>query len=278
MVLNGRVGAHQQGIEHERQQGVGTEQGSDEQHRRSQREQGGQEMDQLQRFGVLLVEVDAGDARIVYLLEELLQVRAPLVVHPRIGEEAAAVSALEDADTEVDVLAEAHLRKSAQGQVDFAADAHVEAAGVELVHLLLAAADAAGGEERGHGVVDGLLDVAERWVCPVGASEGVGGCRLEFLFDGSQIVRGQDAVGVQYDEVFPPAAFGAVVARLSGAGVGLGVVVQVQPVAVSFGYVAAGDRRPVFHHQHFKIAERLGREALQQFVHLVGAVVHGDDE
>ena len=155
------VGAYQQGVEDERQQGVRAEQGTCEQHHRAQCEQGGQQVYQLERFGVFLVEVDACDARVVHLLEEFLQVGAPLVVHPGVGKEAAAVASLEDADAQVDVFAEAHAREAAQCLVYLASDAHVEAAGIELVELFLAAADAAGGEERGHGVVDGLLRGAE---------------------------------------------------------------------------------------------------------------------
>ena len=278
MVPDGGVRAYQQCIEQQRQGSIRAGHSGEEEQQRAQREQGREQVYRLERFGVFLVEIDACDARIVYLLEELPEIGAPFVVHPCVGEEAAAIARFEDAYAEVDVFAEAHLREAAQRLVDVAADAHVEAAGVELVHFLLASADAAGGEERGHGVVDGLLEIAERLVGTVGSSEGVGGAGLEFLLHGLQIARRQDAVGVQDDEVFPLAAFGAVVAGLSGAGVGLIIIMYIQAAGVFFHDFPAGDGGTVFHYHHFKVAESLAGEALQELVCFVGAVIDGDDD
>ena len=61
----------------------------------------------------------------------------------------------------------------------------------------------------------------------------------------------------------PPAAFGAVIARLSGTGVGLGVVMDVQNVLITFCNVLAGNRRTVLYDNDFEILEALSREALQ---------------
>ena len=261
------VGAAQQGgrgSEHEQQ---GAAHGED----------GGQEVDQLQRAGVSLREVDAGDARVVNLLEELAQVGAPLVPHPGFGEEPARVAALEDACGEVDVLAEPHVGEAAEGHVDLAAQAHVEGAGVELVHLLLAAADAAGGEEGSHGIVDGLLHRRERGVCAVGPAEGVAGSRGQFSLDGGEIARGQHGVGVEHDDVRGLRAGHAVVAGLARSAVLLHIIMYGQAAGVFPDNVLARNGRAVLHHHHFKIREGLCRQALQEFVHLIGAVEHGDD-
>ena len=115
-------------------------------------------------------------------------------------------------------------------------------------------------------------------MCAVGSTKGIGRRGLQFGLDGVQIAGGQDAVRIQYNKVFAVAAFGTVVAGLAGAGVGLGVVVQVQPVGVLQRYVAARHRRTVFHHNDFEVAEGLLQQALQQFVHFVGTVVYGNDE
>ncbi len=111
---------------------------------------------------MFLVEVDAGDAGVVHLLEEFLQVRPPLVIHPCSGKEPACVSALEDADTEIYVLSETHPREAAECFVDLAAYSHIEAPRIELVHFLFPAANTAGGEERSHGVVDGFLHIGKK--------------------------------------------------------------------------------------------------------------------
>lgn len=88
---------------------------------------------------------------------------------------------------------------------------------------------------------------------------------------------GKDAVGIQYNQVFSPAAFGAVIARLSGTGVGLGVVTDVQNVLIALCNVLAGNRRTVLYDNDFEILEALPREALQKLVRFVGAVVYGND-
>ena len=277
-VLHRAVQAHQQGVEHQRCQRPSAYCRAEQQRRRAQGEDAGQQVDHLQRVGVFLVEVDARDAGVVHLLEKLAQVRPPLVPHPRLGEQPAAVSPTEDADAEVDVLAEAHPREASQCLVDLAPHAHVEAAGIELVHLLPPAPDAARGEERRHGVVDGFLHGRERRVRPVWSAEGVARLALQFMVDGLQVARRHDAVRVQDEEVFAPGTFGGIVARLSGTRVGLCVVVQVQAVCIAVGYFPAGQGRAVVHHDDLEVAPGLRREALQQFVHFVRTVVDGDEE
>ena len=136
-------------------------------------------MHQFQRLGIFFVKIDACDARVVHLSEELAQVGAALVPHPCLGEESAAQSGFEDTYGEVDVLAEAHLRESAQLHVSVASHAHVERAWVELVELLLSAAYATGGEERGHGVGYGFLSVGERRVRAVRTAKGIGRLALQ---------------------------------------------------------------------------------------------------
>ena len=121
-----------------------------------------------------LGQVDAGNTAIMNLLVELLQVGSALVPYPSLGEEAAGGSALVDADAEVNILAKAHLGETAQLVVQLAADTHIEGAGVELlVHLFLATAYAAGGEEGCHTIVDGLLHGRETLVGTVGAAESI---------------------------------------------------------------------------------------------------------
>ena len=80
----------------------------------------------------------------MYLLEELPEVCPALMVYPGTGEQPACISSLEDSDAEVDVLPEAHPRESAQGLVHFPPHTHVEAARIELVHLLFTTANTPG--------------------------------------------------------------------------------------------------------------------------------------
>lgn len=137
----------------------------------AKREDGGQQVDELQGAGVALLKVDAGDAAVIYLAEELTEIRAALVPYPGVGEKTWLIASLDDTVGEIDVFAEAHLREAAQFQIDITTDAHVKGAGVEFVELGFAAADTTGSEERGHRVADGLLDRRERGVGSVGTAE-----------------------------------------------------------------------------------------------------------
>ena len=70
-------------------------------------------MHKLQASRVSLHQVDAGNARVVNLLEELLEVGSALVPNPCFGEETATGSALVDAQAQVDIFAESHGREAA---------------------------------------------------------------------------------------------------------------------------------------------------------------------
>ena len=58
-------------------------------------------------------EINACDTTIIYLTEELAEIRATLVPYPSLWEKTWLVTCLHDAVREVDILAKAHLGKSA---------------------------------------------------------------------------------------------------------------------------------------------------------------------
>ena len=225
-----------------------------------------------------LLQVYARYAAIVHLLEELLHVGAALVPNPCLGEQAARCPALEDADAEVYVLAEAHGGKTAQAPVEVGTYAHVEGARIELVQFLLASAYASCGEEGGHGVVDGLLHGRETLVCAVGTSESVAWFARKFVVHRLQISGGQDAVAVQHYEVFALRALGPVVARLAGTAVLLLEITQCQPGGVLVDNILARYRGAVFDHHYLEVLQCLHLQAGKQFVYLVGTIVDGNDE
>ena len=100
-----RVDADEERVEGERHERQPRQSGAEREQHEAEREHGEhahgehhrQHVHQLQRLGVFLVEIDARDARVVHLAEELAQVCAALVPYPCLGEESAAQSGLEDA-------------------------------------------------------------------------------------------------------------------------------------------------------------------------------------
>ena len=98
---------------------------------------------------------------------------------------------LEDADTEVDVLSETHPGEAAERFINLATYSHIETPRIEFVHFLFSAADAAGGEERSHGVVDGFLYIGKGDVRTVRSAECIGRGFLQFLFHCCKIASGR---------------------------------------------------------------------------------------
>ena len=131
-------------------------------------------MHELQTARMPLHQIDAGNAAVMNLLEELLEVSPTLVPYPCLREQTASCAALVNTNAEIYILAEAHLRETTQLLVERPADAHIEGTGIELlVHLFLAAAYATGSEEGRHTIVNGLLHIGKTLVGTVGAAKSI---------------------------------------------------------------------------------------------------------
>ena len=241
-------------------------------------EDGGKEVNEFQCAGVKSREVDACDARVVNLFEELLEVRSALVPHPRLGEEPATVTGFKDAGGEVNVLAETHWGEASEFGIDGAAHAHVEGTGIELVQFFLAAADAAGGEEGGHGIVYRLLRRGEVGVCAVRSAEGIAGSSGEFALHSSQIVRREHHVGVKHKDVVARGSLHSEIAGHARSGVLFEKVSDRKFFAKSLANIFAAQVGTVLHNEYFKVLETLMSETLQQFLRFIGAVKDGNDK
>ncbi len=131
-------------------------------------------MYQFQRIWVFLVEIDTGNAGVVHLFEEFLQISPPFVIYPCVREKTTGIPAFENTDTEINVFAKTHLGKSSQSFVHFATHSHIKATGIEFIHFLFPATDTARREERGHGIVNRFLNIRKRIVRAVGTTESIG--------------------------------------------------------------------------------------------------------
>ena len=234
-------------------------------------------MHELQTARMPLHQIDSGNAAVVNLLEELLEVCASLVPYPSIWEESAACSALVDAQAQVDVFAETHRREAAQLTVEAATNAQIEGARIELpVHLLLASANAAGGEEGGHAVADGFLDWREPFVSFVGPAPGIAFLPVQLSFNLFQEARRQHAVAVEEDEEVALAVFCAIVARLSGPAVLLRIIAELKLAGILMDYGFAGLARTILHNDDLHILICLHYKALEQLIDLIGTIIYGN--
>ena len=220
------------------------------------------------------IQVDAGNARIVYLFEKLLQICAAFVPHPCLGEQTACGSALEDADAEINILAKTHVRESVQLSVQRGLYAHVERSGIKLVHFLFSAAYTTGGKKAGHAVIDGFLYGRKglmRTVRPAESGTGVCGKFLLYLF---KISGRQHTVAVKHNQVFALTALRSVVATLSRPGIRFLKIFQIKMFGIFLHHIGTSDRRAVLNHNHLHVLIGLQGNALQQFIHLIRAVIY----
>jgi hypothetical protein len=86
---------------------------------------------------VTFLKVDAGNAAVIDLSEELAEVRAALVPHPGLWDEHWPIACLHYTIGEVDVLAKSHLGESPELLVYIPTNAHVEGAWIELIQFFL---------------------------------------------------------------------------------------------------------------------------------------------
>ena len=115
-------------------------------------------------------------------------------------------------------------------------------------------------------------------MCAVGTAEGVAGLTGQFGFNGGEIARRQNHVGVKDEDVVARGALHTVIARWPGAGVGFGKIVEIEFVGIAFGHIGTWQGRTVFHDNHLKVFKRLRREAFEQFAGLVGSVKHRNND
>ena len=111
----------------------------------------------------------------------------------------------------------------------------------------------------------------------VGAAEGVGRLAPQLAGHGLQVARRQHHVGVEHYQILALRPLRAVVAAHARPGVLLHEILHVEPSGILVHHGAAVALRPVLHYYHLEATARLRREAVEQFVHLVGAVVDGND-
>ncbi len=152
---------------------------------------------------------------------------------------------------------------------------HVETARIELIHFLFPQ-DASGSEERGHGVVDGLLYICKREPGPVRFESIIGRTGLQFFFNGDEDKPAGDAVGIEDDQVFPRFVLRHSYGFVRRPEFGLLVIVYVHLSWICVHYLLAGKWRTIFHNYDFKaLFETLFGQTLQQFVTSSGRLYTG---
>lgn len=222
-----------------------------------------------------LHKIDAGNAAVVDLLEELLEICAALVPNPCVGEKATTCTALVDAQAQVDILAKTHGREAAQLTIEAAANAKIEGTRIKpLVHLLLAATNAASRQEGSHAVADGFLHRCETIMGSVGTAPSITFQAFLLIINSLQEIRWQHTIAVQKNKELTLAMLRAIVARRPRSAVFLSVVAERQLPCIFVYDILARLAGAVLYDDDFHIPKSLLRQALEEFIHLVGTVIY----
>ena len=112
----------------------------------------------------------------------------------------------------------------------------------------------------------------------VGTTECIGRSRFQFRLYFIEIAFRKDAIRIQYDQKIPLTPLSSIIAALPRPGIRFLIIFQVKHRLVLFRNSQTRNRRTVLDYNHFKIFKMLLYEALQQFVHLVGTVIHRYDD
>ena len=186
-------------------------------------------MHRFQFFREKAGNVDAGTSEKMQLPEKLPEGAAPLMVHECLRNQAAFKTLTNDADAVLNVLAHAGDEEAARFLVHIPRQAHVERTRMELpAQRLFFAPDATRRKRRGHGVADGFLDGVEVGAGRIGAAVQVVTVTVQVGFHGLQVVRRNNAVGIENDEIIAAGAFKAEVAGKALAAVFLAEIPDIQ--------------------------------------------------
>ena len=199
----------------------------------------------------------------MHLLEEFFQVSPTFMIYPGIRKKTTSVPILKDTDTEINILPKTHLWKTSQSLVHCPANSHIKTTGIEFVHLLFSATDTSGREERGHGIVNCLLNISERIVCTVGATKSIGRRSGELLLYRIEVAFGKDDIRIQYNKVFAFATFCSVITGLSRTGIGFREIFYIQPICIPVYYSFTGNGRTIFNNNNLKTLKVLYSKTLQ---------------
>ena len=91
----------------------------------------------------------------------------------------------------------------------------------------------------------------------IGAAKGIGGQAAQLFVDGGKVALGQYHIAVENDNIFALSTFYTIVAALSGARIGLHIIVQTQAVGILLAHLFACHLRPIFYHYHLKACKGL---------------------
>src|SRR5690606_4027344 len=114
-------------------------------------------MNPLHFLRIITADIDSGSSEEMELLEKTAQIGPSFVVYIGFRDECDFETHPGDPDTELDILTHPGDPVSPGSLPDLSGDAHIETAGMVGCRPNLSTTDAAGGEKRGHRIVDRFL-------------------------------------------------------------------------------------------------------------------------
>ncbi|MDT4841124.1 hypothetical protein FQZ97_749650 [compost metagenome] len=124
-------------------------------------------MYQFQSTRMSFLQVDAGNAGVMYLFKELLERAASFMVYKCFLDQSCFESIGQDTDTHINIFAKTDFSKAPGTFKYFFGVAHIKTSGKKFIHFLPATTNATCCNNRGHGVIDGFLKIRKIFMCRI---------------------------------------------------------------------------------------------------------------
>ena len=112
----------------------------------------------------------------------------------------------------------------------------------------------------------------------VRTAEGISRMLCYLIVNCFNITGWQHHITVEHDQVLTTGMLCTIVTRLSRSAILFCKIMKIQFVGVSAADILARHLTAVFNDDHLKVFLRLVTKTLQQLIHLIRAVVHGDND
>ena len=215
----------------------------------------------------------------MYLPPEIPEGTPPFMIHVGFRNQAHAIVLTLQPNAQFNILAHVAPGKTTRFLKHPPREPHVKATGLEGTSGIFGFAPyAARRKKRGHGVADGLLERGKIFIGPIRTAVRIEKFPAQLFIDRSQVVRGNQGVRIEDNQVVTFGLGEAVVAGKSLADIFDEEVLDVELITIFIDHQLCLKGRTILHHDHLEVPVLLPGEAGQQFIQLVGTVVDRDDD
>ena len=199
------------------------------------------------------------------------------MIYISISEKRRRKSGITNPQRKVYILTE-HIGKAPYPVVNLFRESHIERARRKFFHRSFTSSYASGRKERGHSIIDGLLQPGKRTMSRIGTAVTVDIGLFETTAHRLEIRRGNNTVRVEKNQITPLGTFHSIITGKAATRIFLIKITYRQTVGIFPCHLIATTRRPVLDKQQFEILTCLPDQTFEQLPYLIGSVIHGNND